>query len=402
MTDIKKFFTGAAADLIPRDRWGRPQIKQADGKLQAYQRVTTFVGPLEDTSNLTKWKMRMALKGVMSRPSLQMEVASNLDDDRRLNAVAEKCLDAAGSSDKADLGSALHKFTENHDNGLDISAMPDAFKPDLAAYVHATRIFKMAAIEQFVVIDELAVAGTTDRIVELNGKFYIADVKTGSIEYGMGKICMQLAAYAHGKGYNPETGERIDLPPVSQTAGIIIHLPAGTGTCELIWCDLTAGWMACTQLAVGVQAWRKRKDLFKPFYAPAEVPGQTALEVPAAVTAEATQYAAEAHGAPQAAPLQQVIDQSHAAAAAASAAVVAARPVAETLPPQNMPGSQAGFDNLAGEVSAALLQAIRGAIDENTLKVLWNLNQAVWSDEHTAAAKVRHGELIRETFKGGA
>ncbi|WP_269939055.1 hypothetical protein [Arthrobacter sp. HY1533] len=387
MTDIKQFFTGAAADLIPRDRWGRPQIKQPDGKLKAYQRVTTFVGPLEDTSNLTKWKMRMALKGVMSRPSLQMEVASSLDDDRKLNAIAEKCLDAAGSSDKADLGSALHKFTENHDNGLDISAMPDAFKPDLAAYVQATSIFEMAAIEQFVVIDELAVAGTMDRIVKYNGRYYIADVKTGSIEYGMGKICMQLAAYAHGKGYDADTGQRIDLPPVSQTAGIIIHLPAGTGTCELIWCDLTAGWYACTQLAVGVQAWRKRKDLFKPFYAPAEVPGQTAMELPTAAPQAAPQAPQQAN------PLQQVIAQTHEAAAAASAAV-AARPVAESLPPRNMPGSQAGFDNLAGEVSAALLQAIRGAIDENTLKVLWNHNQPVWSEEHTAAAKVRHGELM--------
>jgi hypothetical protein len=396
MTDIKQFFTGAAADLVPRDRWQRPQIKQADGKLKAYQRVTTFVGPLEDTSNLTKWKMRMALKGVMSRQSLQMAVASSLDDDRKLNAVAEQCLDAAGSSDKAELGTALHRFTENYDHGLDISAMPAAFKPDLAAYAQATSVFEMVAIEQFVVIDELAVAGTMDRIVKYNGNYYIADVKTGSIEYGMGKICMQLAAYAHGKGYNPETGERVELPPVSQTAGIIIHLPAGTGTCELVWCDLAAGWGACTDLAVGVQAWRKRKDLFKPFYppAPAQVEGQQALELPAAAPAPALaqQQPTPVHTLEPQRSFAEIKAQVDAAKAAAGAAVEA-RPVAEMLPPQNMPGNQAGYTHLAGEVNAAILQAIKGAIDHNTLRTIYELNQTVWTPELSAAGKVRWQEL---------
>lgn len=356
MTDVKQFFTGDAAELIPRDRWGRPQIKQADGKLKAYQRCTTFVGPLEDTSNLTKWKMRQALKGVMSRPALQMAVASSLDDDRKLNKIAEDCLDAAGSSDKATLGTALHKFTEDYDNHLDISAMPPLFRPDLDAYAKATSIFEMAAIEQFVVVDELAVAGTADRIIKYQGQYFIGDVKTGSIEYGMGKICMQLATYAHGKAYNPETGERIDLPPVSQTAGIIIHLPAGTGTCELVWCDLAAGWSACTDLAVGVQAWRKRKDLFKKFTAPAaQVEGQTVAELPAPVP---------------------VVE-----------------PVAQTVPVNHFPGTQAAFNAFAGEISAALLSAIAQARSLDELNQIYSLNQTVWRSDHSAAATARKKEL---------
>lgn len=366
MTEIKQFFTGAAAELIPRDRWGRPQIKQPDGKLKAYQRVTTFVGPLEDTSNLTKWKMRQVLRGVMSRPALQMAVSSAADDDRQLNKIAEDCLDASGSSDKATLGTALHKFTENHDNGLDISAMPAAFKPDLAAYVQATANMKMVAIEQFVVIDELAVAGTTDRIVEINGRYYIADVKTGSIDYGAGKMCMQLATYSHGKGYNPETGERIDLPPVSQTAGIIIHLPSGTGTCELFWCDLVAGWDAAKNLAVGVQAWRKRK--------PAELLAPFAKAVPETP-------------APSPAELAVILDDANQAKQAAGAAVAAARPV------HNFPGNQNGMNKLAGEVDAALTQAIVGAIDVATLNTLWDLNKTVWEPHHSKAAGARKKEL---------
>lgn len=356
--DVKQFFTGEAAEQIPRDRWGRPQIKQLDGsKPIAYQRVTTFVGPLEDTSNLTLWKQRQTVLGLMQRPALQMAVAAAQGDKKKLNALMDECMEAAGSSDAATLGTALHKFTEDYDRGLDISIMPPTFQPDLQAYVNVTAQFEMLAVEQFVVVDELKVAGTTDRLLRFrggDGQIYIGDVKTGSIEWGAGKMAMQLAVYAHGKGYNPETGERYDLGPVNQTSGVIIHLPAGTGTCSLHWVNIAAGWEAATQLATGVQAWRKRRDLMKPFIdpAPAANPAQPVLEAPAVV------------------------------------------PVAPVVVEQNPPGTQAAYTALAGEIDAALLANIAGAIDANTLKTLWELNKAVWEPHHTAAAKARTAELV--------
>ena len=42
--------------------------------------------------------------------------------------------------------------------------------------------------------------------------------------------------------------------------GLIIHLDAKTGACELIWIDIAAGWEA-VQLAVQVKRWRARKGL---------------------------------------------------------------------------------------------------------------------------------------------
>jgi len=56
-----------------------------------------------------------------------------------------------------------------------------------------------------------------------------------------------------------------------KTIGIIAHLPAGSGTCELIEVDLVAGWDA-VQLAKEVREWRSRKGLSKPYVARTIVP----------------------------------------------------------------------------------------------------------------------------------
>ena len=128
---------------------------------------------------------------------------------------------------------------------------------------------RMLHVEQFTVLDELKIGGTPDRVVEYDGQRYIADVKTGSIEYGAGAIAMQLAVYAHSRLYNLRTGERTPLD-VHQDRAVVIHLPAGTGTCTLHWVDITAGWEA-VQHATWVRAWRARRNLIAPTDTPAAV-----------------------------------------------------------------------------------------------------------------------------------
>jgi hypothetical protein len=79
----------------------------------------------------------------------------------------------------------------------------------------------------------------------------------------MGKIAMQLAVYAHSLAYDPDTGGRTETG-VSLDRGVVIHLPAGEGRCELHEVDLAAGWEA-VQIARQVRDWRKRKDLSRPY-----------------------------------------------------------------------------------------------------------------------------------------
>ena len=245
---------------IPRDRFGRPMVLLPDGqKREAYRRTTTFVGVLEDTYNLMQWKQRQTALGLAARQDLMLGVtAASADDKKTLNGLCEQAVEAAQSGAKATIGTALHSFTERLDKGLDISNIPAPYDRDLEAYQAATKDLQNLHIEQFRVYDPWKVAGTTDRIVSYQGAHFIADVKTGDIEWGALKIAMQLALYAHSTPYIDDQ-RTPDSVSVNTQRGIIIHLPAGTGTCTLHWVDLQKGWAAC-QTAYKVwehRAWKR-------------------------------------------------------------------------------------------------------------------------------------------------
>jgi hypothetical protein len=248
---------------VPRDRWGRPLIKPIDGqgRAKAYTRATTYVGCLEDTFNLAKWQQRMVALGLAARPDLLLAVSAHSDDKRRLDDICAEAREAAAASSAATTGTALHRLAERLDRGEDV-AVPPMAAADLDAYRRATTGIDWLHIEQITVHDELKVAGTPDRIGRIGGRGRIYDLKTGSIEWGMGKIAMQLALYARSRLYDIATGQRTDLD-VDLERAVIIHLPAGEGRCELVEVDITAGWEA-VQLATQVRAWRARKDLASP------------------------------------------------------------------------------------------------------------------------------------------
>lgn len=261
---------------LPRDRWGRPMVVPPDGKKPvAYTRCTTFVGCLEDTYNLSLWQQRMVALGLADRPDLMLAVAAHRDDKRRMNELIDQAREAATANAAATTGTALHTLTERVDRNEPLGVIPAAYTADLTAYRDATSALTVEAIEQFRVQDDLRIGGTTDRIFQYQSRYYIGDVKTGSVEWGMGKIAMQLGTYANSTPYSWTTKQRTPDPwPIDLDHGIVIHLPAGQGKCELLWVDIAAGWKAVTELAAPVRAWRARKNLAEPF-----TPSPTTLTV---------------------------------------------------------------------------------------------------------------------------
>lgn len=255
---------------IPRDRFGRPMVIPVGGsrssKLKAYTRCTTYVGALEDTYNIEKWKMRMTALGLAMRPDLLLAVVAHQSDKARMNELVDQAVEAAKASAGATAGTAWHALTEQLDLGeLKIAEQPELYRPTLLAYQAAVADFEMLDIEQFMVNDDLMIGGTPDRRVRhrRTGKRYIFDLKTGqSIDLGMGKIAMQLAVYAHCQAYDMTTGERTEVE-VDQERAIVAHMPAGSTTCDLFWVDIDAGWRAVA-IAGQVRSWRKRKDLHAP------------------------------------------------------------------------------------------------------------------------------------------
>lgn len=261
----------SAAPEVPRDRYGRPMIiPPGGGNAVAYTRCTTFVGAIEDTYNLQKWMQRQVALGLSARPDLLLSVSAHRDDKRALDNICEKAREAAASSAAATTGTALHALTELVDNGQELPPVPPGPAASLQKYREAMSGLKVIAMERFTVLDNLQIGGTFDRLVEFNGERYIADIKTGSIDYGALKIAAQLAVYARSVYYDPSTGER-SFHEASVNRGIVIHLPAtddpAEARCDLHWFDIETGWEA---VLVNRDVRKKRAIKFKDLTAPLE------------------------------------------------------------------------------------------------------------------------------------
>lgn len=260
---------------IPRDRWGRPMVMPLKGtKRVAYRRATTFVGCLDDTNGLMKWLSRQVVLGMGQRKDLVLAAAAaDPADKKKLGEIADKAAEHAKGlvGDAAETGTALHSLTERVDRGERLGVIPGEYKADIEAYRRATEHIEFLGIETFRVHDEWKVAGTADRIGLLHGRPMIMDIKTGSIDYPH-KMAMQLAMYSRSVPYDIATDTRgTDPQSVDPNRGVIIHLPAGQGICELYEINIGIGWGACL-IAKQVWDWRGRKDLTRLIDPAAEPP----------------------------------------------------------------------------------------------------------------------------------
>jgi hypothetical protein len=249
---------------IDRDRYGRPLVvPPKGGKAIAYTRATTIANSLDDASALVAWKMRMAAIGLTTRPDILLSISAAQEDKMAVNSLIEDAMQVAGANKAANIGTALHSFAERLDLGQDLGVISDEWVSDIKAYEHATKILSNKFIEQFSVLDKYKIAGTPDRVVEYKGELFIADIKTGRVDHP-NNIAIQLAIYANGLPYDTATASRGTWGKVNKDKAIIIHLPAGTGTCKLMWIDIKEGFKGL-QLAMKARQWRDQKGLSNPF-----------------------------------------------------------------------------------------------------------------------------------------
>lgn len=267
-----------------RDRWGRYLLPHPDtGKGQAWTRATTFAKSASDTFALSQWSQRMAFKGAALRPDL-VSLAHGLDvkaDRDKLNKLVEQAKEAAGQKVAANLGTALHSFTEAVDRGEQSGAVPPQHVPDVHAYTASLRSAGLETrpdlIERITAVTGFGVAGTFDRVLRLpDGTHAVGDLKTGAdLKYSWHEIAVQLALYAHGVNqaglWDPEEGTWEGGPSVRTDFGIVMHLPVGKAECTLYKVDLVKGWEAA-QLCHSVRSWRSLKGLAEPMSFPAPAP----------------------------------------------------------------------------------------------------------------------------------
>jgi hypothetical protein len=245
------------------DRWGRYLIVPEDGgEPVAHTRATTHAATLDDRYGLEKWGQRMVAIGLSRRDDLLAKVAATPpEQSTRLDSIVVDAVEAGGSSTGRNIGEALHQFTQRVDLGeMELSAVPTAWRKDVEAYRRAMDEAGVVVelVERTCVVPELTVAGTFDRIVVRDGRRFILDVKTGQkLDYGWGAISTQLAIYSRAATlYDVDTDKHSPMPSVDRQLGLVAHVPAGKGVCELIAVDLELGWQGA-QLAHHVRSWRK-------------------------------------------------------------------------------------------------------------------------------------------------
>lgn len=248
-----------------RDRYGRPLIVPEGGdKHVPYTRPTTIADTLDDRHNLELWMQRQVALGLVARPDLVARIATTDPTDKStLNGICSDARDAAGSSAAANLGTAIHAAVEAVNRGGDA---PDMFAEHVDRYRQTLAAHGITVdpdhVEQFCVNEPVKAAGTFDMIVTVDGRHYIADLKTGSSVAWSGRsFAVQLAIYAGATSYyDTATNTHHPVVDVDQNTALIVHLPAAGGDCTLHWLDISAGREAL-QHALWVRQWRRRDDL---------------------------------------------------------------------------------------------------------------------------------------------
>jgi hypothetical protein len=322
--------------LIPRG------VEIKDENREVYSRASGLADHLEDFSFLWKWKMRGLAKGLADRMDLVRLVAAETyttgftDDEaankaagRRIDEVIERALDASGTDQKADYGTAIHARTEPGTQGTD----PDEKQEkDVASCWELWTSLGVVHLgtEIFTACDETRSAGTFDHLSYVPGLgIVVTDKKTSS--KAKQNYDVQLGGYSRSDVYDPQTDLRMTLEEYVESQGWdprLLNRSVG-----IIW------WVKDGR----TQA--RQLDLDNGF--------------------EWAKVAARIRDdrRPQAARVAKDVTRS--------------------------------LGNEVAEQRKRLLDALNGATTLEALLGIWNnpAAQAIWTEEHTMAAKARKGAL---------
>ncbi|HEU5039527.1 MAG TPA: hypothetical protein VFT84_01825, partial [Gemmatimonadales bacterium] len=235
MTDAKAAadFLGSAAGSHGESeaeygRWGRYKLRHpSTGKVAEWTRATTFAKSISDTFTLSQWNQRNVLIGATLRPDI-VAAAHGKDvakDREQLNNWTEELGAAAGNKVAANLGTAVHSWTELIDRNWSRrhevlrDEVPNEFKIHVRAYIELLEEMGLEPVPTLIEFStgvlQYEVMGTSDncyrvtRHLELRmprgkvrlspGEFVIGDKKTGKdLTYAWQEICIQLSLYAKG------------------------------------------------------------------------------------------------------------------------------------------------------------------------------------------------------------
>lgn len=308
MTEPLDPFGDVETHSIPRDRYDRPMImpnpnhrelhpnckvcaahdakmgksKKLEDTLRVgeivphpYTRASTLASYIENNTHITRWKMRILCRAMGWNPDLAALAAGetyntrigmpdrdpdNAASGKMLDKLIDRALDRMFILEKADWGTAVHLATEPGFEGM----VQDRMLADVESFktIVSELGIKIVGTELFTVNDVTMSAGTFDHLMWVPGYgFLITDKKTSAKVDGP-HFAIQLAGYANGERFDPETGERSPLETltdgeeVNRKVGLIFWIKQGKT--EVWEVNLELGWEGA-QIAAGVRDYNQEK-----------------------------------------------------------------------------------------------------------------------------------------------
>lgn len=252
------------------DRWGNPIFPDPEtGNDRSWTRATTIAKVLDDGGGLPTWTGAMVAGGAALRLDLVGQVAARwpMTDENKseIYGFVEMLKEAGGGSVGRNNGDALHEMLRRRNQGKKLRPLPP-WDADIAAHdeliTKAGIVIRPELAEQTVCIPSLGIAGSADLFVEapkFGDDLLVADYKTGRVaDYVWAAWVVQLTIYAHAEWiWDWDTRTFTKMPPVNRQRGLVIHLPALTGSASLYTVDLEPGWRAL-KAALWVRDWRRQ------------------------------------------------------------------------------------------------------------------------------------------------
>ena len=452
----------AAGAMPTTGRWGWYQ--DHDGNI--YRRTSTLVKEVEtDNRYLDLWKLRQVAEGMSVRDDLVLALKAmgrppaagwSKEQKKQIDELVETAMQAAKTTDGATTGTAMHTLTERVDRGEPLAAvaagLPAAAAQSLRAYAKLRELngWRTIEIERTVVVDELEVAGTFDRVDHLpelvtllgpgtcqygdacpdaglhGGDLpVVVDVKTEKDPTRNGlHIGPQLAIYSRARrmwrptgGSHPlmrngevarypsgdpimvPNGEYVPAPCVRQDVAVVVHV--GEGDANPLLVNLAEGWSAAVaayeQINRKARAGRKvgaAGAWFVPL--PTQRPSRLTTFVE---TAAAARYADPDRPGPEQA------DESVAAGPAVREEIAVRDPASGIVTWQPVPAPPAAEAPLPVEVGdrselaetrQQLIAAIWQARTVDALAILWKMAQdrgVHWSGPVEMAGNARRRQI---------
>ena len=200
-----------------------------------------------DKPGLNVWKLKKVAAAIAADEIL----ASMARAGEEYKAV-RSALDH-GPNPEAELGTAVHWWTEELDRGHSLNGMPEEVAPFVDQYRSTCLEFSLhpAAIERTVASLDPEYAGTFDRLMACSdrevrdmihpgcGLLHVADIKTGKAVWP--DVALQLAAYAHAPYIWTADQDLLEPKPETCTImGIVLSLHADE--CRVVPVHIAPAW----------------------------------------------------------------------------------------------------------------------------------------------------------------